>query len=101
MAPASPASRTPSQETTGAGGRQRSSPTGGAANGMPLNATTPATAASVPWTRPPVTATGVSAESASAAEPPWAPAGAAPAASSPATSKPRHAIRFPIDLLLR
>ena len=86
MAPASPAARTPSQGTTAAGGRQRSSPTGGAANGMPLNATMPGTADSVPWTRPPVTATGVSADSATADEPPWAAAGTAAAASSPAAA---------------
>src|SRR5688572_16573564 len=35
------ASRTPSHLTTGCGGSQRSAPTGGAANGIPLNARTP------------------------------------------------------------
>src|SRR5688572_9340887 len=35
------ASRTQSHLATGSGGCQRSAPTGGAANGMPLNARTP------------------------------------------------------------
>ena len=36
--PKAAASRTPAQGSGGAGGRQRRSPTGGAANGIPLNA---------------------------------------------------------------
>ncbi len=55
VAPYSPASRTPCHGSTGAGGFQRRSPTGGAANGMPLNT------APLCWARPriwpPVTAT--------------------------------------------
>src|SRR5947207_11214279 len=46
----SPAGRTPSQGATGCGGRNRSSPTGGAANGRPLNTRTPSS--STPATRP-------------------------------------------------
>ena len=37
--------RTPVQFLTGCGGFQRRSPTGGAANGMPLNARTPLSSA--------------------------------------------------------
>src|ERR1700681_3606082 len=46
---------TPVHGFTGWGARQRSAPTGGAANGMPLNDTMPF--ASTPATRPPVTST--------------------------------------------
>src|SRR5512147_3228344 len=42
--------RTPAQRSGGAGARQRSGPTGGAANGMPLNTRTPS--ASLPSTKP-------------------------------------------------
>src|ERR1700722_20849576 len=44
---------TPDQDFTGAGAFQRSGPTGGAANGMPLKMVTPLSA--VPLTSPPVT----------------------------------------------
>ena len=47
--------RTLSQGCTGAGGRQRSGPTGGAANGTPLNTARPAS--SLPRKRPVVVST--------------------------------------------
>src|SRR5581483_10092837 len=46
---------TPDQLLTGWGARQRFSPVGGAAKGMPLKETTPPVA--TPWTLPPVTFT--------------------------------------------
>ena len=52
--PAFVTSRTPSQGTTGAGGFQRKSPTGGSANGMPRKIVPPSGKAS-PRTMPPVT----------------------------------------------
>src|SRR6187397_1819546 len=54
-APKASAARTPCQATTGCGAFQRSSPTGGAAKGMPLNTRTPF--AAVPEIWPPSTAT--------------------------------------------
>ena len=52
------ASRTPSHFATGCGAAQRSAPTGGAANGMPLNARTPADDAMLPPSRPASSFTG-------------------------------------------
>jgi hypothetical protein len=51
------ACRTPFQGSTGAGGRQRSSPTGGAAKGTPLKIRMEESAPVVPSRAPPVTAT--------------------------------------------
>src|SRR5687767_13866578 len=42
----------PCQLAAGCGGFQRSAPTGGAANGMPLNAVTPATLPDAPVIKP-------------------------------------------------
>jgi len=50
--------RTPFHFAIGCGARQRSSPTGGAANGMPLNTRTPGAAADVPESRPASVLTG-------------------------------------------
>ena len=52
VAPCLPASRTPFQDGAGAGGRQRRSPTGGAAKGMPLNTATVPLAFHRPASRP-------------------------------------------------
>jgi hypothetical protein len=56
IAPNALASCTPDQGLTGIGSRQRSSPTGGAAYGMPLN-TAPPFSSIAPRISPPVTAT--------------------------------------------
>ena len=53
--PYSVAGRTPVHATTGCGGRQRKSPSGGAANGIPLNESTPS--ATAPLIVPPSTFT--------------------------------------------
>ena len=53
--PYSVAGRTPVHATTGCGGRQRKSPCGGAANGIPLNESTPS--ATAPLIVPPSTFT--------------------------------------------
>src|ERR1035437_10663432 len=50
--------RPPCQDATGWGARQRRCPTGGAAKGMPLNATMDASLPGTPETCPPVTFTG-------------------------------------------
>jgi hypothetical protein len=50
LAPNSTAWRTPVQRAAGCGGRHRSSPTGGAANGIPLYDTT--RSANTPWSSP-------------------------------------------------
>ena len=50
--------RTPCQGATGWGARQRRFPTGGAAKGMPLNATMDGSLPGTPETCPPVTFTG-------------------------------------------
>src|SRR5262249_44774235 len=49
--------RTPSHFAGGCGGRQRSSPTGGAAYGMPLKTRTPGTELATPSSNPPSTRT--------------------------------------------
>src|SRR5580704_9318461 len=60
LLPNSPALRTPCHGTTGLGARQRRSPTGGAANGMPLKAVMEASLPGTPCTCPPETFTGPS-----------------------------------------
>ena len=51
------AGRTPAHGAAGCGGRQRRSPTGGAANGMPLKLRTPEPGSMVPSRMPPDTVT--------------------------------------------
>ena len=58
LAPNLSALRTPAQATTGWGARQRKSPTGGAAYGMPLKTVIGETLPGTPWTEPPLTLTG-------------------------------------------
>src|SRR5580704_9613879 len=58
LAPNLSAAFTPDHLATGWGARQRSAPTGGAANGIPLNAVMEASRAGVPDTIPPETLTG-------------------------------------------
>ena len=58
LAPNDSALRTPCQGTTGAGACQRRAATGGAANGMPLNAAIDGSLPGTPETSPPVTLTG-------------------------------------------
>src|SRR5690554_4327761 len=62
------ASRTPFQEAGAWGSFQRKSPTGGAANGMPLKTVTPCTLPAVPWTRPCSVRTGAETPTGVAAE---------------------------------
>src|SRR6516164_7172184 len=57
-APNLSAARTPSQLAAGCAGFHLSTPTGGAANGMPLNVVTPVTAEGTPDTRPLAVRTG-------------------------------------------
>jgi len=59
LAPKLAARRTPFHETTGPGAFHRRLPTGGAANGIPLQATTDAVRPDTPALRPPVTRTDV------------------------------------------
>src|SRR5580698_11587577 len=51
------AARTPVHATGGCGGRQRKSPSGGVAKGMPLYTVAPSSA--MPWTRPDCVRTGL------------------------------------------
>ncbi len=54
------ASRTPVHALGAAAGMKRKSPTGAAANGMPLNTVTPGCSPAVPWTMPCCVLTGCS-----------------------------------------
>src|SRR5690606_11801213 len=75
--------RVPDQAAGGCGSRQRSSPTGGAAKGIPRNTCRPSS--SVPSSRPPCT---------------WTVAAAAPKAAEPANNSASALLRMPVNLLL-
>src|SRR6185312_15286779 len=76
--------RTPSQAVTGCGGFQRSSPMGGAPNGIPLKTATPSSLPGTPATSPSVVCTGELSKRAVA--PAAAPEGIKPAIASMAST---------------